>query len=70
MSPSKNYEPPPPAMQDPKLCHYCHKNKLDPKDEYFLPNGIEVCKECAARNGKGTAARLARKVKRAKKVKG
>jgi hypothetical protein len=35
-------------MLDPKLCHYCHKNKLDPKDKYFLPNGIEVCKQCTA----------------------
>jgi hypothetical protein len=29
-----------------------HKNKLDPKDRYFLPNGIQVCKECAARHNK------------------
>jgi hypothetical protein len=40
-------------MMDPTLCHYCNKSKLDPKDRYFLPSGIEVCKECAARHGKG-----------------
>lgn len=54
MSPSRKYSPPPPVMMDPTLCHYCNKNKLDPKDRYFLPSGIEVCKECAARHGKGT----------------
>jgi len=40
-------------MMDPTLCHYCNKNKLDPTDKYFLPSGIEVCKECAARHGEG-----------------
>ena len=48
MSPARRYEALPLVMLDPKLCHYCHKNKLDPKDEYFLPNGIEVCKQCTA----------------------
>ena len=52
MSPARKYEPPPPVMMDSTLCHYCNRNKLDPTDKYFLPNGIEVCKECAARHGK------------------
>jgi len=56
-------------MFEPSLCHYCNKNKLDPKDKYYLPSGIEVCKECAARHGAGTASRQATKVKRAQKVK-
>jgi len=58
-----------PKMFEPSLCHYCNKNKLDPKDKYYLPSGIEVCKECAARHGAGTASRQATKVKRAQKVK-
>jgi len=61
MTPARKAEPPLPAMQDPSLCHYCHKNKLDPKDKYFLASGIEVCKECAARHGTGTAKRQARR---------
>ena len=56
-------------MFDPFFCHHCNANKLDPKDKYYLPNGIEVCKECAGQHGKGTAARLTKKVKRAKRVK-
>ena len=52
MAPSKQRRPPPPPTHDPALCHYCHKNKLNPKDRYFLPNGIQVCKECAARHSK------------------
>ena len=31
-----------PKMFDPSLCHYCNKNKLDPKEKYYLPSGIEV----------------------------
>jgi hypothetical protein len=69
MSPRSNDPIIAPTMFEPSLCHYCNKNKLNPKDQYFLPNGIEVCKECAALHGKGAASRLARKVKRAKKVK-
>jgi hydrogenase maturation factor HypF (carbamoyltransferase family) len=61
MTPGKQYEPPTPAMLDPKLCHYCHKNKLDPKDRYFLPNKIEVCKECAAQHGRSDTSRRAKK---------
>jgi hypothetical protein len=53
MSAARKSELPPRAMMDPTLCHYCNKNKLDPKDQYFLPSGIEVCKECASRHGKG-----------------
>jgi hypothetical protein len=53
MTPSRKHESPPPVMMDPTLCHYCNKNKLDPSDKYFLPSGIQVCKECAARQGKG-----------------
>ena len=63
MSPRKKYRPPPPVMQDPTLCHYCHKNKIDPKDKHFLPNGIQVCEECAAQHGSGTTSKRARKVK-------
>jgi hypothetical protein len=33
----------------PELFHYCNVKKLDPKDRYFMPNGIEICKECTAR---------------------
>lgn len=51
-------------MFDPIWCHYCNANKLDPKDKYYLPNGIEVCKECAAKHGSGTEKR-----KTAKRVK-
>jgi hypothetical protein len=40
-------------MHDPAWCHYCNKNKLDPDEKYYLPNGIEVCKECAERHGSG-----------------
>jgi len=40
-------------MMDPTLCHYCNKNKLDPTEKYFLPSGIEVCKDCAAHHGEG-----------------
>lgn len=36
MSPSR-CTPRPPAMLDPTLCHHCNKNKLNPKDRYFLP---------------------------------
>src|SRR5215472_9028924 len=66
MTPTKRPEPPLPAMQDPLLCHYCNKNKLDTKDKYYLPNGIEVCQECAARYGTGMAKRQVgrRQVKR------
>ncbi|HEU5409173.1 MAG TPA: hypothetical protein VFU48_15505 [Nitrospira sp.] len=28
------------VTKDPTLCHYCNKNKLNPNEEYFLPNGI------------------------------
>ena len=28
-------------MFDLSFCHHCNVNKLDPKDKYFLPNGIE-----------------------------
>jgi hypothetical protein len=68
MAPTKKSEPPPPAIQDSSLCHYCHKNRLDPNDKYFLPNGIEVCKECAERHGSATARRHAR-LRQVKKVK-
>lgn len=68
MSPARKYEAPPSVMLDSKLCHYCHKNKLDPKDKYFLPNGIEVCKQCAAQHGAGTAKRHAKR-RQAKRVK-
>lgn len=51
-------------MHDPAWCHYCNKNKLDPDEKYYLPNGIEVCKECAERHGSGTATRQARRAKR------
>ena len=44
-------------MHDPAFCHYCNVNKLDPKDKFHLPSGIEVCKECAVRHGSGTAKR-------------
>ena len=64
MTPAKKSEPPTPAILDPKLCHYCHKNKLDPKDKYFLPNGIRVCKECAAGHARGTTSHRAKKGKR------
>ena len=47
-------------MHDPAWCHYCNKNKLDPGEKYYLPNGIEVCRECAERHGSGTAKRQAR----------
>jgi hypothetical protein len=53
MSPTRNYSSPPPMMMDPTLCHYCDKNKLEPTDKYFLPSGIEVCKDCAARHSQG-----------------
>lgn len=33
----------PPVMAGPKLCHLCNKNRLNPKDKFYLPNGIEVC---------------------------
>ncbi len=46
-------------MFDPSFCHHCNENKLDAKDKYFLPNGIEVCKQCAERHGSGTAKRQA-----------
>jgi hypothetical protein len=60
-----------PKMFEPSLCHYCNKNKLDPKDEYFLPNGIQVCKECAARHGAGPGKKVTgkQKVRQAKTVK-
>jgi hypothetical protein len=64
MTPVRKAEPPLPAIQDPSLCHYCHKNKLDPKNKYFLPNGIQVCRNCAAEHGRGTSSRPAKKVKR------
>jgi len=48
-------------MSDPAFCHHCNKNKLDPDDKYFLPSGIQVCKECAERYGAGSAKRGARK---------
>lgn len=70
MAPTRNIEPPPPEMQDSRLCHSCNKNRLDPKDVYFLPNGIQVCKERAEKHGAGTAkhhARL-RQVKKGEKV--
>lgn len=38
-------------MHDPSFCHYCNESKLDATDKYYLPNGIEVCKECAANHG-------------------
>lgn len=38
-------------MHDASFCHYCNVNKLDPKDKYYLPNEIEVCKECAEKRG-------------------
>ena len=68
MSPKPN--PPLTAgkMHDPAFCHYCNKNKLDPKDKYFLPNGIEVCKACAAEHRRGTAKTYTRQ-RKAKKVK-
>ena len=50
-------------MHDPSFCHYCNVNKLDPKDKYYLPNGIEVCQECAERLG-ATAKRQARPKRR------
>jgi hypothetical protein len=37
-------------MMDPTRCHYCNKNRVNPKDKYSLPNGIELCEECAARH--------------------
>ncbi len=46
-------------MFDPSFCHHCNVNKLDPKDKYFLPNGIAVCKECAERHGSDMAKRNA-----------
>jgi hypothetical protein len=55
-------------MYDPTLCHYCNKKKLDPKEKYFLPNGIEVCKECASRHGSGITKKAARR--QAKKIAG
>jgi formylmethanofuran dehydrogenase subunit E len=55
-------------MFDPSFCHHCNENKLDPKDKYYLPNGIEVCKQCAERHGSGTASRKAR-LRQVKKVK-
>jgi hypothetical protein len=64
-----------PKMFEPSLCHYCNKNKLDPNEKYFLPNGIQVCKECAARHGAGTAkqavskAASKQKIRQAKSVK-
>ena len=48
-------------MHDPAFCHYCNTNKLDPTDKYYLPSGIEVCKECAAKHGAGMAKRQARR---------
>jgi hypothetical protein len=33
---------------------------VDPKDKYFLPNGIEVRSECAERHGSATTKRYAR----------
>jgi hypothetical protein len=62
MAPAKKSETPPLAIQDPSLGHYCHKNKLDPKDRYFLPSGIQVCKECAAGHARGAASETAKKV--------
>jgi hypothetical protein len=44
-------------MHDPAFCDYCNVNKLDPKDKYYLPNGIEVCRECAEKHGSGAAKR-------------
>ncbi len=44
MTPAKRYETSHPGMLDSKLCHRCHKNKLDPTKRYFLLDGIEVCK--------------------------
>jgi hypothetical protein len=29
-------------MFDPSFCHHCNVNKLDPRDKYYLPNGIEA----------------------------
>jgi len=52
MARSKYRPPPPTPAYDPSLCHYCHKNKINPKDRYFLTNGIQVCKECAAHHSK------------------
>ena len=46
---------------DPSFWHHRDKDKLDPKDRYFLPNGIQVCKECTERHGSGRAKREARK---------
>lgn len=48
-------------MHDPSFCHYCNVNKLDPKGKYYLANGIEVCRECAERNGLGATTRQARR---------
>ena len=57
----QEFTPPTPQMQDSSLCHYCHKNKLNPKDRSFLPNGIQVCKECAAEHGRAEVKKKARR---------
>ena len=53
-------------MHDPAWCHYCNKNKLEPDEKYYLPNGIEVCRDCAARHSTGTSKRHVR-LKKAEK---
>ena len=54
-------------MHDPSFCHYWNVNKLDPKDKYYLPSGIEVCRECAGKHGSGVAKQQANR--RARDVK-
>jgi hypothetical protein len=39
MASSKQRRPPQPA-HDPTLCHYCHKNKLDPKECIVASNPV------------------------------
>lgn len=68
MTPAKRDPIIAPKMFDPTLCHYCNKNKINPNEKYFLPNGIEVCKECAGKHGAGATKKSGRR--QAKKIVG
>jgi len=53
-----------PEMRDGSLCHHCHKNKLDPDDSHFLPNHVQVCRDCAAKISTARAERASQRIAR------